>query len=416
MTDPLLDALRRAVSTDPTAAALRKHLAGMLITAGHHDEAVTVLATIVASTPDDAEARERMMQALSPMPPKSPSEPEDRQSKLVAQADAGEPDSAFDWHEAEGQVEDILGPPFVNEDADPGPVSPLVLGERPVVTLADVGGMIAVKERLRASFLEPLRNPELRRLYGKSLRGGLLLYGPPGCGKTYIAKALAGELGAAFFSIGLSDILDPLLGNSEQNVHEAFQMARRQAPCVLFIDEIDALGQRRSQTRNSAVRGTVNQLLTELDGVGGLNDDVFVLAATNQPWDVDPALRRPGRFDRTVLVLPPDLEARESIFRTHLADRPVERIDATKLARASDGLSGADIAYVCELAAESAMTESVRTGVIRMIQMADLEAALREVRPSTGSWLDSARNVVMFGEDDGTYAELRGYLKKMNRL
>ncbi|MCU1528170.1 MAG: family ATPase [Frondihabitans sp.] len=243
-----------------------------------------------------------------------------------------------------------------------------------------------------------------------------MLYGPPGCGKTFIAKALAGELGAAFLSIGLSDILDPFLGNSEKNVHEAFQLARRQAPCVLFIDEIDALGQRRSQTRNSAIRGTVNQLLTELDGVGSDNDDVFVLAATNQPWDVDPALRRPGRFDRTVLVLPPDLEARESIFHSHLKERPVEGIDPKKLAKASEGLSGADIAYVCELAAENAMTDSVRTGVVRMIGMADLEASLTEVRPSTGAWLDSARNVVTFGENDGTYTELRSYLKTMKRL
>jgi SpoVK/Ycf46/Vps4 family AAA+-type ATPase len=143
----------------------------------------------------------------------------------------------------------------------------------------------------------------------------------------------------------------------------------------------------------------VNQLLTELDGVSTTNDDVFVLAATNQPWDVEPALRRPGRFDRTLLVLPPDVEARAAIFRTHLA-----------------GLSGADIAYVCELAAESAMTDSVRTGTVRMIGMQDLDSALSQVRPSTGPWLDSARNVVTFGEDDGTHAELRAYLKKVKRL
>ncbi|ARC55527.1 ATP-dependent zinc metalloprotease FtsH [Frondihabitans sp. 762G35] len=198
--------------------------------------------------------------------------------------------------------------------------------------------MATVKERLRASFLEPLKNPELRRLHGKSLRGGLLLYGPLGCGKTYIAKALAGELGASFLSVGLSDILDAYIGNSEKNVHEAFQLARRQSPCVLFIDEIDAPGQRRSQTRSSALRGTVNQLLTELDGVSTTNDDVFVLAATNQPWDVEPALRRPGRFDRTLLVLPPDVEARAAIFRTHLAARPIEGINAERLAKNSAGL------------------------------------------------------------------------------
>jgi SpoVK/Ycf46/Vps4 family AAA+-type ATPase len=398
--EPLLDALRRAVEADPNDVALRLHLGELLLRADLRDEAVGIVAPVVATAPENEEARSLMLRALSGSAVERPASESDQ----------------FDWRSAEEQVEDLVQFAFVSEAATPDPESPLVLGERPRLTLDDVGGMAAVKERLRASFLEPLKNPELRRLYGKSLRGGLLLYGPPGCGKTFIAKALAGELGAAFLSIGLADILDPYLGNSEKNVHEAFQLARRQAPCVLFIDEIDALGQRRSQTRNSAIRGTVNQLLTELDGVSGTNDDVFVLAATNQPWDVEPALRRPGRFDRTVLVLPPDLEARESIFRSHLRDRPVEGIDARRLAKSSDGLSGADIAYVCELAAESAMTDSVRTGIVRMMAMQDLEGALSQVRPSTGPWLDSARNVVQFGEDDGTYTELRAYLKKVKRL
>jgi SpoVK/Ycf46/Vps4 family AAA+-type ATPase len=242
------------------------------------------------------------------------------------------------------------------------------------------------------------------------------MYGPPGCGKTFIARAIAGELGAKFLSVGLSDILDPYIGNSERNVHELFQQARREAPCVVFLDEIDALGQRRSMTRNNSMRGTVNQLLTELDGVDGSNDGVFVLAATNQPWDVDPALRRPGRFDRTVLVLPPDLPAREAIFRSHLANRPVEGINLGALAAASDGLSGADIAYVCEVAAERALMDSARSGVARLITMNDVRGALKEARPSISSWLDSARNVVLFGDGDGTYTELKEYLKKVKRL
>jgi SpoVK/Ycf46/Vps4 family AAA+-type ATPase len=273
-----------------------------------------------------------------------------------------------------------------------------------------------VKERLEAAFLAPMRNPELRALYGKSLRGGLLLYGPPGCGKTFIARAVAGELGAAFISVGLADILDMYIGSSERNLHELFQLARRESPCVLFLDEVDALGQRRTQTRNSAVRGATNQLLTELDGVDQANEGIFVLAATNQPWDVDPALRRPGRLDRTVLVLPPDRLAREQIFRHHLSRRPVEGIDLGKLAQATEGLSGADIAYVCETAAERALLDSVRTGTPRLIGQDDLRAAVGEVRSSVTGWLDTARNVVQFGDDDGTYAELRSYLKKVKRL
>lgn len=169
-------------------------------------------------------------------------------------------------------------------------------------------------------------------------------------------------------------------------------------------------------TRNNAMRGTVNQLLTELDGVAAANDGVFVLAASNQPWDVDPAMRRPGRLDRTVLVLPPDEPARDAIFRYHLRDRPVEGINLRRLARATDGYSGADIAYVCEVAAEQALLAGARSNDPRLINMNDMEQALRDTRPSTGAWLESARNVVLFADQDGSYAELRDFLKKTRRL
>src|SRR5581483_7199199 len=131
--------------------------------------------------------------------------------------------------------------------------------------------------------------------------GGLLMYGPPGCGKTFIARALAGEMGAHFLAVSLADVLDMWIGQSERNVRELFNIARRSAPCVIFLDEVDALGQKRSQLRNSAARGTVNQLLSEMDGMQSTNDGVYVLGTTNHPWDVDVALRRPGRFDRMEL-------------------------------------------------------------------------------------------------------------------
>jgi SpoVK/Ycf46/Vps4 family AAA+-type ATPase len=181
---------------------------------------------------------------------------------------------------------------------------------------------------------------------------------------------------------------------------------------VLFLDEVDAIGQKRSQLRNSALRQVVNQLLVELDDVHAANEGVFVLGATNHPWDVDSALRRPGRFDRTLLVLPPDQAAREAILRLHLRDRPVAGVDPRKIAKVTDGYSGADLAHVCEGAAELAMLDSARSGQIRMIGQADLEAALKEVRPSTGAWLQLARNVAMFGNESGEYDELVAYLKK----
>ena len=280
------------------------------------------------------------------------------------------------------------------------------------LSLADVAGLDEVKKRLEAAFLAPMRNPELRKLYGKSLRGGLLLYGPPGCGKTFIARAVAGELGARFITVSFADLIDMFVGRSERNIHELFEVARRNSPCVVFLDEVDAIGQKRSQLRNTPMRSAVNQLLLELDDVASDNTGVFLLAATNHPWDVDSALRRPGRFDRTLLVLPPDGPAREGVFRYHLRERPVAGIDLAKLSRLTDGYSGADIAHVCETAAEGALLDSVRRGEPRLIGQADLEAAVGEVRPSLGTWFETARNVALFANEGGAYDDLVAYLRK----
>ena len=213
------------------------------------------------------------------------------------------------------------------------------------LTLNDVGGMTEAKRAIELQFFGPLRHPELRQAFGKPLGGGLLMYGPPGCGKSFIARAIAGEMGAAFLNVTVADVLDMYVGVSESNMHELFLMARRRAPIVLFFDELDAIGMRRHADRGSqATRNTTVQLLAELDGVDSDNEGVYVLAATNRPWDLDTALRRPGRFDRSVLVLPPDEEARYAIFWHHLKNRPVSGIDLAWLAQHSDGLTGADIA------------------------------------------------------------------------
>ncbi|MDH5371268.1 MAG: AAA family ATPase, partial [Gammaproteobacteria bacterium] len=235
------------------------------------------------------------------------------------------------------------------------------------ITLDDVGGMEEVKKRLNMAFLAPLKNPEIMKMYGKSLKGGLLLYGPPGCGKTFIARALAGELGATFMSVGLSDVLDMWLGESEKKLHEIFETARRKAPTVLFFDEIDALGQKRSQMKNSGGRTVVNQLLSEMDSVGSDNKNVFILGATNHPWDVDTALRRPGRFDRVALVLPPDVAARLKILEYHMRDRPIKDVNMQQIAEKTDQFSGADLAHLCETAVEYAMNDSIETGNVRPV-------------------------------------------------
>jgi AAA+ superfamily predicted ATPase len=283
--------------------------------------------------------------------------------------------------------------------------------ERPSITLADVAGMDAVKRRLNIAFLAPLRDPSLGRMFGKSLRGGLLLFGPPGCGKTFVARATAGEIGARFISVGLSDVLDMWLGQSERNLHQIFRTARQSAPVVLFFDEIDALGRKRSQLTHGAGRNVVNQLLAELDGVEADNEGVFVLGATNHPWDVDTALLRPGRFDRTVLVLPPDRPAREAIIRHHLKGRPTDRVDVGHIAARTEQFSGADLAHLCESATEVALEDAIARGTPRPIAGADFQRALREVRPSTRSWFEAARNYAVFANESGLYDDLLAYLK-----
>ncbi|MGW2366241.1 ATP-binding protein [Streptomyces sp. NPDC001667] len=415
---PLIMSLRTAVEAAPDDVPLRLHLAQLLLDAGLGQDAIAHVAAALQREPGNTEAQALMARAVAP-PAAAP----------APVPDAPAPTS-YDWKRAENELSDVVPPAFVREeeaaevphpplaadgdDADDGSLWEVETGS---VKLADVGGMYEVKERLEAAFLAPMRNPELRKLYGKSLRGGLLMYGPPGCGKTYIARAVAGELGARFMSVSISDVLDMWIGSSERNLRQLFETARRNSPCVLFLDEIDALGAKRSQVRHTGMRNTVNQLLTELDGVNGsANEGVFVLAATNHPWDVDTALRRPGRLDRMLLVLPPDQPAREGILHHHLKDRPVAGIDLAKLAKRTDGFSGADLQHLCESAAERALLDSVRTGRARMIEMADLLGALDHIRPSTGPWFSSARNVAQFANEGGAYDELLVYLKRKKML
>src|SRR5271157_5680781 len=412
----VLDSLRKAVEAMPDDVPLRLHLATMLLQAGQRDEAVRQIGAVLQRDPGNANAL-GLLQDLdgagpasaraAGQPPADPGVISAERTGLPAPPPLGasQPDvgpgphageggkaSPYDWSQAEDELRDVLPAMFVG-DGDAADSASAGIDEADAydaehvgLTLADVAGMTEVKERLEAAFLAPMRNPDLRRLYGKSLRGGLLLYGPPGCGKTFIARAVAGELGARFIAVSFADIIDMFVGQSERNIHELFEIARRNAPCVLFLDE--------------------------LDDISGNNEGVFLLAATNHPWDVDSALRRPGRFDRTLLVLPPDAAAREEVFRYHLKGRPVAGIDLAKLAKSTDGYSGADIAHVCETAAERALMDSVRRGEPRMIGTPDLEAAIAEVKPSLGAWFDVARNVALFANEGGTYDDLAAYLRK----
>jgi SpoVK/Ycf46/Vps4 family AAA+-type ATPase len=283
--------------------------------------------------------------------------------------------------------------------------------EKPTTKFSDVGGMKNVKNEISLKIIQPLKNPDLYKAFGKKAGGGILLYGPPGCGKTFIAKATAGEIDAKFISIGLHDILDMWIGNSEKNLHQVFEVARANKPCVLFFDEVDAIGSSRADLKQSAMRHVINQFLAELDGVDADNEGILILAATNAPWSVDGAFRRPGRFDRIIFVAPPDEEARVDILQQLLKDKPVADVDVKKIAAQSEGYSGADLNALLDIAVEDKLTQSIETGELQPITTKDLLRALKVHKPTTQEWFSSARNYALYANESGLYDDILKYLK-----
>lgn len=421
--DDFVAIIRAAVEADPGNVGLRVDLIELLLQ-DRLDEAAAEIeqltsiganaATVLVLRARLAAARLRAGQVpdAAPAAPAEPSAPE--RPAPHADAPAAPPSSPPPAPVASVPPANDTGDPLlvsVQSEPDEKPVWDV---ERPSVTLADVAGLDEVKAHLNGSFLMPMRNPEMARMFGKAPRGSLLMYGPPGCGKTFIARAIAGELDANFVHATLADIVRPHFGETEQAIHSLFEAARAARPCVVFIDEFDAIGGRRSSGSSSAqsLRMFTSQLLEEFDGVDADNDGVYILAATNRPWDIDPALRRPGRIDRTVLVLPPDEPARRAIIEIALRDKPAASVDAGDVARRTAEFSGADIAYIVDQAVETAFTESVASGVPRMVGTADLERAASRVIPSTREWFEQIKPVLDYGVDDGTFGQLRAYLKR----
>ena len=283
--------------------------------------------------------------------------------------------------------------------------------QKPTVNFSHVGGMETVKKEIELKIIKPLLHPELYKAYGKKIGGGILLYGPPGCGKTFIAKATAGQVNAKFISVSLNDILDMWIGNSEKNLHEIFELARHNTPCVLFIDEIDALGASRKDMKQSSGRHLINQFLQELDGIDNTNDGVLIIGATNTPWSLDPAFRRPGRFDRIVFVAPPDITTRESILRLKLNNKPTGNIDLQSIAKKAENYSGADIDAIIDIAIEQKLESSFSDGVPKPIETNDLLTALKKHKPSTQEWFSIAKNFALFANDSGLYDDILTYIK-----
>lgn len=287
--------------------------------------------------------------------------------------------------------------------------------EKPKLNFSSVGGMEALKEEIRMKIIYPLQHADLFKAYDKKVGGGVLLYGPPGVGKTLISKATAGEIQANFIALGLHQILDMWIGNSEKNMHEVFELARQNAPCVLFFDEVDALAADRRDLRQSAGRNLINQFLSEMDGADSQNDGVLILGATNAPWHIDPAFRRPGRFDRTLFVPPPDEGGRSAIIEVMAQKKPIGELDPRALAKKTPDFSGADLKAVFDLATEDVLTEAMRNGKIVPLTTKDLIKAAGRHKPTTKAWFESAKNYAMYSNQSGFYDDVLKYMGLIKR-
>jgi len=288
--------------------------------------------------------------------------------------------------------------------------------EKPKIKFRDVGGMEDIKKKIELKIVSPYKKTRLFQAYGKKAGGGILLYGPPGCGKTLIARATAGEINASFMNLELTDIMDMWRGESEKKLHLFFEQARKSAPSVIFIDEIDALGAARSHFNSAEMKSLVNQLLTELDGISGDNYHILIIGATNMPWQLDPALRRPGRFDKVIFVSPPDFEARVEIFKIHLNGKPQEKIDVGKLAKICEGFSGADIKQVVEQALEDAIEEAIKRNKIIPLTTIGLEKAVSQTRSTAEEWFHTVRNYIEYSNQTGLYDDVAKFMKEHGKI
>ena len=236
----------------------------------------------------------------------------------------------------------------------------------PTVSWEDVGGLEDVKRELHETVQYPVEHADKFRKFGMPPSKGVLFYGPPGCGKTLLASAIAHECGANFISIKGPELLTMWFGESEANVRDLFDKARAAAPCILFFDEIDSIAKARGGGQGSeAGDRVINQILTEIDGVGA-KKSVFMIGATNRPDVLDPAVTRPGRLDQLIYIPMPDLKSRASIFRANLRNSPIAPdVDLELLAKVTQGFSGADITEICQRAAKNAIRESIEVDVER---------------------------------------------------
>jgi ATP-dependent 26S proteasome regulatory subunit len=268
---------------------------------------------------------------------------------------------------------------------------------KPSMKFDSVAGMQKMKEEINEAIVYPLLKPDLARKYGKLAGGGIMLYGPPGCGKTFIMKAAAGECQSNFINAKISDVVDMYVGNTEKNLHNIFETARKNLPCIVFFDEVEAMGGRREDMTqsNAHMKMAVNQMLFEMDGLESNNANVLVVGATNAPWDVDPALRRSGRFGKAIIIPEPDFKSRADILRLHVKKVPAAKgICYIRLALATIGYASADLKAVVEEAAAIPWRTAFKSGRQRAVNTEDFIAAIKKKKSSLPPWYAQAKKQI----------------------
>ena len=399
--------LERALLADPFNSEMRAQYGRALLELGEHQAALAQFDLVLKQTPAHAAAQVGSALALLGLG----RDGDALQRYAAARMAVGfTPDATL---EARVEKAKPVGPVRLSivQGGRTDTVVDLPAPARERIRFADIAGLEDLKRTVRLQIVEPFLNPGLFAKFKKRAGGGVLLYGPPGCGKTMLARAVATECQAEFISVGIADVLNMYIGESERNLAALFDKARHSRPCVLFFDEIDALAFARSKAHSEHTRQVVNEFLAQLDGFGADNQGVLILAATNMPWDVDSAMKRPGRFSRTVFVPPPDEEARARIVELTLAGVPHESIDGRAIATLTAHFSGADIEGLVELAKDYVLEEHVTGNTERGITQQDLLRATKEMRASTLDWLRTARNLVKYAGADDSYSEVDRYLK-----
>jgi SpoVK/Ycf46/Vps4 family AAA+-type ATPase len=399
--------LERSLLADPFNGERRADYAHLLLGLGEHAAALAQFEIIVKHVPADAAAQIGLARALLGLGRDGEAL---QRYEVAAKLSGFTPDEVLDARLAKTRRAEPTRLAVLPGGRTDNVVE-LAAIHQPRIGFKDIAGLDDLKRIVRLQIIEPFLRPGLFAKFKKRAGGGVLLYGPPGCGKTMLARAIATECGAEFISVGISDVLNMYIGESERNLAALFDKARRARPCVLFFDEIDALAFARSKAHSEHTRQVVNEFLAQLDGFEANNQDVLILSATNMPWDVDSAMKRPGRFSRQVFVPPPDEAARAHIVGLRLDGVPHEACDGKAIAALTPHFSGADIEGLVELAKDYVLEDHVARGVERVITQQDLLRAAREMRASTLDWLRTARNLVKYAGADDSYGEVERYLK-----